>query len=605
MEGDASTDPTCGPNAISGRGVFRNRRRSGSLVLPSETEHTLPADRPTVRDYRDMATMLFAGPAQILHPTDEHNDPRPGRIFPTVEAAIDACPDDSAVVAPVRNDVIVLDLDGCGDHIAAMVSKAVTDSGGVIPYMAASGSPESWHIIAAYRTPEATESIKDQLRVWARKFNDTPDSAAKVEFKDRLRLPGSPSFKAGCHAVRPCDSLDEVAAHLKTVGLPLTPLIPATVHDVPVKHHQRPPRRNLTDQERALWQYAQTDIPAGERSDVAARLTSVFAGAGWSDTEALNELLSIDMVNRTWTRPTVLAEWRKACEWWAAKYAEHIAVVDGWELVAGEWRTRAGHQQRLVLAAVCLHRYLDGGGLQNRPLAIRDVVAWTGLSKLAVSRALSLMSDNEDGALELSRHHKEQGPTAASTYSLKSPSREIETRESPSLTSSAGGSREIETRDYLHVLFPSREIGTPEYTPPASQKNANRGVHTFENAIHPLWQTFGTAAPSSCAVYEVVAHDDDVEKTPKWIAEQVGLPVGQCRNNGKVEGTRGILAALHAAGLIREDRGVWSPTGMTLDAAAEARGVAEMLEKRAEKIATERAEWTEQVGSSDSTAASA
>lgn len=537
-----------------------------------------------VSDYRELAELLFVGPAQIARPTDKPNAPRIMAEYTAIGDAIDNCPAGAAVIARPRPDVLAVDLDGCRKTAKHMRRIAHT-YGGIDVYEAESGSPDSAHMILAFRGRRELSAARTDIR-------GLKATTGRIEFPARLRLPGSPSLKPGCGPVEAYHQADEVVEIFDRLGLPSTP--PAVTEPEPVRHvdYRRPPRRELTEKESRLWAQARRGVDVGERSDIAARLTSVFAAAGWSDTEALAALLDVELVTRTWSQEQLLAEWRKACAWWAGRYAEHVAVVDQWEQVAAEWRTRAGHQQRHILAAACVHRFLDGGGLVDRPLAVRDVAGWTGLSKLAVSRALTLMAGNEDGALEVARLHKNLGRTEATTYTLRSPSAEIETRESTVVPNAVSTSAEIETRDYLHVLFPSAEIKTPEYTPPASLKNATRAVHTFENATHPVWQTFGaSAAASTCSVWEVVAANDDVEKTAKAIAERVGLPIGH--GGVKPDGVRGILAALSGAGLVNNNGGVWSCTDATLDEVAANRRVDEMLLHRAATIAAERAQWRE------------
>ncbi|QSE72200.1 hypothetical protein [Rhodococcus sp. PSBB049] len=438
--------------------------------------HDHPVD---MIDCIEVAELLFVGPAQVLRPTGTDNDPRPGRTYATIAEAVAECPAGDAVVAPVRRDVIVLDLDGCGDKLAADIENEMVRMGGTVPYMARSGSPGSWHVIAAFPKPETTESVRGQLRSWAQWFNRDPlayggvdNPAARVEFKDRLRLPGAPSFKADCHQVRPCDPASVVVEHLQRVGLPLAPpatAAPAANHqveadDLPGNRYPRPPRRDLAPTELHWWRRAMSGADNGERSDIAAHLARTLAAAGWADEEALARLRSVELVTETWSERQLIVEWTRAVKFYAAIYARHLAVVAGWEAHAAEWRTRPGHQLRHVLAAICHHRFLDGGGLENRPLAIRDVAEWSGLDKMPVSRALTNLIAED--TLRLVQHHDDAGRTDATTYTLVPRSGEIETRESHASTPSASPSGEIETRDDLHVSVSSGEIDTPEYTPP-------------------------------------------------------------------------------------------------------------------------------------------
>lgn len=110
-----------------------------------------------------------------------------------------------AIIAPIRPDLLVVDVDGCADLIWGHLRDAIDDHAGQVAHLAASGSPDSLHVAIACPTPQSERAVRHaitELRVAERL------SARDLDLHEPgqlLRLPGSASLKPDGQACTPVD----------------------------------------------------------------------------------------------------------------------------------------------------------------------------------------------------------------------------------------------------------------------------------------------------------------------------------------------------------------------------------------------------------------
>jgi DNA-binding transcriptional ArsR family regulator len=133
-----------------------------------------------------------------------------------------------AIVGPVRDDLLIVDIDSCADQVMDQVIAAAVGAGAIFGYLTASGSPNSRHVGFAV-TPAIRAAASTAIDTVRRRAGL---SALAVDVRlmgEHLRYPGSASLK-GTARCMPVDvdgtpitavaatarldaALDELAAH--------------------------------------------------------------------------------------------------------------------------------------------------------------------------------------------------------------------------------------------------------------------------------------------------------------------------------------------------------------------------------------------------------
>ena len=118
-----------------------------------------------------------------------------------------------AVVAPVRSDLLVIDLDRCASQVWPQLRDVAGEHSAEVAYLAASGSPDSIHVALSCATIDGEHAIKDFL---GRLREHLGLSASRIDVHPPghlLRLPGSASLKPeGRHCVPVDEDLRPITA---------------------------------------------------------------------------------------------------------------------------------------------------------------------------------------------------------------------------------------------------------------------------------------------------------------------------------------------------------------------------------------------------------
>ena len=118
-----------------------------------------------------------------------------------------------AVVAPVRTDLLVIDLDRCASQVWPQLQDVAGEHSAEVAYLAASGSPDSIHAALSCATTAGEHAITDFLGRLRAQLG-LPASRVAVQPRGHLlRLPGSASLKpGGRHCVPVDDDLRPITA---------------------------------------------------------------------------------------------------------------------------------------------------------------------------------------------------------------------------------------------------------------------------------------------------------------------------------------------------------------------------------------------------------
>ena len=384
------------------------------------------------------------------------------------------------VVAELRPDLVVLDLDGCATRaVITELGTIATAQGARLAYRAASGSRASEH--HAYAVPSAArgafvtavECLRD---AWGYTRTDQPrEKDGKrpkvIEIREGdgggVRLPFSAPIKTGGRpvqplhpdtgvAVDPWECLDALETALRAVGLPeqhpgrprrstrrtTAPTAPDagvldTLDALEVSARDagtgaaalRAARRGmksrpdgLADLEPGERAALECSPEVGQRSDAALRAGRVLWAHGyraWADAAPLVEKYPAFV--KWQTRPDAAAWWARESARWAAWRA---AVSDADAAVVESWREHGRFMPPALETA--LHGVLvvmeQRGSVTACPVAVRDVVVVGGAaSTRSAWRRLTELVDA--GVLEVSRGWAD-GPAEESTrYTLSEPAK--------------------------------------------------------------------------------------------------------------------------------------------------------------------------------------
>ncbi|OCH81449.1 hypothetical protein A9310_17315 [Gordonia sp. UCD-TK1] len=108
-----------------------------------------------------------------------------------------------AVVAPIRSDLLVIDLDRCAEQVWPRLRDVLGDYSATTAYLARSGSPDSLHVILACPSPASERGIREFLADLRRHLNLSARRIDVLSQGHLLRLPGSASLKPGGHHCTP------------------------------------------------------------------------------------------------------------------------------------------------------------------------------------------------------------------------------------------------------------------------------------------------------------------------------------------------------------------------------------------------------------------
>ena len=517
-------------------------------------------------------------PARLLAPTSHDNAPHPVSEGPADALLLEAERlGGLAVVAPIRPDLVAVDLDGCAALMLPGLLDAAEHVGGVLVYLAASGSHDSRHAVIGCPTSHGRARLLELLDL--ERAGHGLDRRAvdhRQGLGGALRLPGSVALKTDGGPVVPVDlegrrlgaleAARRAREALASVGLPECPASAAEAASGP---DRRPdgarlavvdtdddgapvvrawrPRRAWTDAERALLNAR----PArGARSDAALEAARMLWARGVRDwSEARRYYRRAPVFSKYRTRADGgRSHWcgvaRSAAAYRGPVDGEAARRCEGWLEAAARW---TAHDEAAALAAVIWHRFADGRGLERRPIAVRDLVGWLGCS---VGRAHGLLEALRGrGALVRVRAHEDGPACEAALYSLGAV---------PSVQAAEGV-----------------ESGEHELTPPMC------GPLDPVTVLAPVWTVLGQGARALWGLLGASA------LPAAALAAAAGLSPGRAGRSG----ARLLLERLEACGLAVRCAGGWRRGAAGLEAAGCAVGAAAVVDRVRRRVLAERAGW--------------
>ncbi|GAB86838.1 hypothetical protein GORBP_082_00070 [Gordonia rubripertincta NBRC 101908] len=118
-----------------------------------------------------------------------------------------------AVVAPIRSDLLVIDLDRCAEQVWPRLRDVLGDYAATAAYLARSGSPDSLHVILKCASSASDRGVREFLADLRRQLNLSARRVDVLSPGHLLRLPGSASLKpAGHHCTPVNDDLKPITA---------------------------------------------------------------------------------------------------------------------------------------------------------------------------------------------------------------------------------------------------------------------------------------------------------------------------------------------------------------------------------------------------------
>lgn len=455
---------------------------SGSPVSDHESA-TEPVTR-WVETYRELDSPWRPDPAFSIEPlpTGRNEGTRvatahdPAVLIAEAEAA-GAGRSAVAVVAQVRPELLVVDLDRCADQVLGAVIAAACNTGATLAYLAESGSPNSRH--AAFAVTPSGRRIAAAAVTEVRRAHNLSAKAVDIRSpRHYLRFPGSASLKGGqvCWPVtvggKPMTAVataKRLRAALATVEDAWSPRDVAD-HYLPETHtpdaaadtlppmdqavaaadpmylsaadvespYAWKPRRALTDEESKLLN---RHVGEGERSDeatraardilIAARNIRSWRAAKWyydrfpvfakfrerdNQARAKGRRFSADNPSLSFTHwSSVITTFRN----------HRAPVCDGDQALIDAAMAEVTHwdDAELVAAAVAVvhNRFSDGHGVEDRPISHRCLAAWLNVDHTTAGRRIKGLIDR--GLLELVvPHNRYTARQEAHRYRLHRPS---------------------------------------------------------------------------------------------------------------------------------------------------------------------------------------
>ncbi|MFC9980904.1 hypothetical protein [Gordonia sp. NPDC127522] len=503
-----------------------------------------------------------------------------------------------AVVSRIRPGLLVLDLDGCADVVTSHVLDAADLVDAPLVHMAASGSPDSVHMIFAPRSSWARSNLTraiDEIRMWAGHDSRAVDILTPTRY---LRLPGSASLKPDGGLCYPIDvdgsPLSPAAAAIRAQSALDSLGVPETTTDYVDTNPQQPSSIPVASDTVRMVRTASAEESRIVVTDVAPRAwrrRARFTAADW------RLLTSRPAVGQRSDRATEAAWrlWQSGIRDWsmASWYYRNCDVFEKfsvrdkkkpgssrahWDAIVARarahrpppnstdnavvarvrnrittWTDRPA--QAIAMLAVLEHRFTDGHGLVDRPIAVRDLMSWLNLASLGTAK--SLLDDLvANRALELSTPYGRSAPREASRYTLLDPQ---------------GSS----SRTHLEHDVTMRGAKSPPLP------------LTEGEPLSPVWGLLGAAC------WRIYSHllGSAAPTTSATLAEEVGLKVGTRRS-----GCLRLLDVLVQAQLVKrtgQGRATrWLAVGGEAVRAAEViTGARDRLKAVRTRINAERSSW--------------
>ena len=118
-----------------------------------------------------------------------------------------------AVVAPIRSDLLVIDLDRCAEQVWPRLRDVLGEYAATAAYLATSGSPDSLHVMLRCASGAAERGIREFLADLRRQLVLSARRVDVLSPGHLLRLPGSASLKpGGRHCTPVSDDLTPITA---------------------------------------------------------------------------------------------------------------------------------------------------------------------------------------------------------------------------------------------------------------------------------------------------------------------------------------------------------------------------------------------------------
>ena len=124
-----------------------------------------------------------------------------------------------AVVAPIRSDLLVIDLDRCAEQVWPRLRDVLGDYSATAAYLARSGSSDSLHVVLKCASPASDRGIREFLADLRRQLNLSARRIDVLSPGHLLRLPGSASLKPGGRHCTPVNDDLEPITSVETAKL--------------------------------------------------------------------------------------------------------------------------------------------------------------------------------------------------------------------------------------------------------------------------------------------------------------------------------------------------------------------------------------------------
>lgn len=363
-----------------------------------------------------------------------------------------------AVIAPVRREIQIVDVDRCADRVLTPILEAAAEVGATLAHLAASGSANSVHIGVTLPTEAAhTDFLRRvaEIREWA---GETSSTVAVFTPNLGLRLPGSASLKPGgavCWPIdtdgrritalaavqrlrealdRPCvDTSPPLPSPTDATPIPVDDIGPDAELAVVAPRAYRAPTRMTAEQFKIL----QVAPSQGDRSDAALAGGWVLWRLGIRSWRAAARYYEIHPCFVKWRErdaeerarghhlrpgwvPPCKQHWKDITRR-ARAHRPKTAPLHAPQIAAALAEVAQWDDPDLVAAAVAViqHRFADGYGL-TRPAAVRDFTSWLGLSEATSSRRRQKLVDR--GLLTVEKEHdRKTAAHEATVFKLTTP----------------------------------------------------------------------------------------------------------------------------------------------------------------------------------------